>query len=365
MDEKIRKGLSKVLKFAGKNPILVEARKGRLFVGAKNDFNSVVFETSSELNEDFRFELNADVVSNTVSMMIGDFFIGDGFIEFKSGSNKTKIAASSMNNNATLSLMRLASGYEKTKVAVFDGSIFSSVFSYAKHASNDKTIGDVVLRGAHFSLKDDYAEVMTSNGYIMSTAKIRRLKSQEDANSSIMILNEEFFNTIKLFSDEKVYLGFNDRAVTLESEIEDYKIRVITSLVATQNNSSYPYERVIETTESSAKHRYSLDKKELLNFVKELKFFCSDNKIHLNIFNTGEMELFVSGTSGSGVRALSYTDNENPSENNLDIKFNVEYLYNYLANLSSQTLILKVNDDKSPVLFEDDLGKTILAPLLK
>lgn len=356
MNNVLEFGISTVLKIADKeSPILIEVRNNRLFIGTNTNYHKLIFESSLTM-EDFRAVISSEIAREAASMFLGDFEIHEDFIQFKNKTNKTKI---SLLKNS-ISLMELARGYEKSNNATFDGSELINAFSYTKHASNDKSIGDVVLRGFHFTLNDSTAEVMASNGAILSLVKVNQM--DVDFNQSkTLLLNPDFFSLIKTFGNEELKIGFNENAISLQQVTSDFTLRAVSSLIA--GKQALPYENVIKTAKNGVKISCVVTKKSFLDAVKDVKVFSSDSKSTLKLFNTGELEIQADGTRGEAVREIDVSSIRNPNDDNLEVKLNIDYLFNYLSGNKSDLISIGFSDSLSPVVFEDSYGVEILAPL--
>jgi len=357
MDNIFELGISTVLKTADKeSSVLLEARSGRLYIGTSTNYHKVILESSYE-GDDFRAIISSEIAREAQSMFFGSFTMHDDFIEFKNNSNKTKIALTKGN----ISIMDLARGYEKNNNAVFASSEIKNAFSYTRHASNDKNIGDIVLRGFHFTLGHESAEVMASNGAMLSLVKINQ-NNVDFKDSQILLLNPEFISLIKVFGDEgELKIGFNESSVSVTQFSEYFTLRAVSSLLS--GKSPLPYEKVISSAREGIKLSYVVNKKSFLEAVRDVRVFSSDTKTTISIFNTGEFELTSTGMRGEASRQVEVASYKNPADKNIDIRINIEYLFNYLSSNRSELISVGVSDPLSPVVFEDSYGVELMAPL--
>jgi hypothetical protein len=357
MENALKDGLVQILKIAKDNPILVEKRNNQLYVGTYTDYHKVVYQTPVKHSlENFRAVISTEIAKNLPDMIVGDIEIDESSLSFTSNHNKTKIAL--IQNPITLT--SLAKGYEKENNASFSTNELREAFFYTKHASNDKTIGDLVMRGFHFTINPSACEVMASNGAILSLVKL--YQTNPDFNKShVLLLNPDFFNVLKLLQGEITSIGFNENSISLTSENENHTLRVISSLVSGKN---LPYESVVSASRSSARVKYVVNKRSFLEAVKQVKVF-SENSAELKVFNTGEFEIKTEGNNGSAIRSIDVITYENEINKNIVIKLNVQMLFSYLLSSKEELVSVFINSEESPILFEDTFGLNILAPLRK
>lgn len=348
--------ISHVLKITEKDsPILLEVRNNKLFVATKTNFHKLILE-SNFTSPDFRAVISSEIAREAQSMLLGDFELHEDFIQFKNKSNKTKIALLKDN----ISLMDLARGYEKNNNAVFDGIELRDAFFYTKHASNDKSIGDVVLRGFHLTLNESSAEIMASNGAILSLVKVNQ-KDIEFSKNQVLILNPDFFSLIKTFGDEEVKVGFNENMISLTQTTENFTLRAVSALVS--GKQPLPYDTVIKAAKSNVKLSCVVTKKSFIDAVKDVKVFSPDNKSTLKLYKTGELEIKADGSRGEAVREIEVSSIRNPNDENFEVRLNVEYLLNYLSGNKSELISVGFSEPLAPIVFEDSYGVEVLAPL--
>lgn len=358
MEAELQLGLSGLLKVAKGNPLLIEVKSNKLFMGTYSDYHKVVYEFPCD-HEDFRAVFSDDIVKDLPHLVSGDFTVSENSITFKRGKDRTDISLS----KEPITLTGLSKGYEKKNLAHFLGSEIRSAFSYVKHASNDKSLGDVVLRGFHLTLDSNKAEVMSSNGFMLSVVPVQQT-NDEFNQSDILILNSDFFNAVKLVDDEyDVHIGYNDSALSLTQEADGYILRVITSL--TKGN-PLPYQKVLKEVEPRNKTQYVVDKNSFVDALRGITIF-SEDRAEFGFYNTGEVSIFTSGDRGSATREVdvkSFTLEED-LQDSIKINFNPTYLTSFLSSVKSEELSINLAGPKSPVLFLDNFGKEVISPLLK
>jgi len=355
MEDALRDGLITILKIAKEKPILVEKREGQLYVGTHTEYHKVVYQTSVKNTlENFKAVIAPEIAKDLPDMIVGDITVDENSMSFVNASNKTKIALS----QEPISLVSLAKGYEKDNNASFNTSELREAFFYTRHASNDKTIGDLVMRGFHFTLNPNACEVMASNGAILSLVKL--YQTDPDFNKShVLLLNPDFFNVLKILQGETTLIGFNENSISLTSQDDSHTIRVISSLVS---GKSLPYENVVSSALSSSKVKYVLERRSFLEAVKQVKVFSEKSAV-LKIFKTGEFEIETEGSFGNANREIKVVSYKNDNDENFLIKVNVQMLFSYLSSSREELISVGIKANDEPIVFEDNFGLDILAPL--
>lgn len=355
MEDALREGLITVLKIAKENPILIEKRADQLYVGTHTEYHKVVYQTPVKNTlENFKAVISAQIAKDLPDMISGDIEVDESSLSFRNASNKTKVALV----QDSISLTSLARGYEKENNASFNTNELREAFFYTRHASNDKTIGDLVMRGFHFTLNPSACEVMASNGAILSLVKL--YQTNPDFNKShVLLLNPDFFNVLKILQGENTTIGFNENSISLTSSNDNHTVRIISALI---NGKNLPYEGVVSSARSSVRVKYVVEKRSFLEAVKQVKVF-SEKSAEIKIFKTGEFEVSSDGDSGSANREVKVVSYENPVDENFVIKINVEMLFSYLSANREEFVSIGVKSELEPVVFEDNFGLDILAPL--
>lgn len=360
MSIQMRDGIVNLLKIAKGNPFLLECRSNKLYIGTYTDYHKVIYETPMN-HQDFRAIISNEIARDIVDLISEDFIVTEEFMEFKNSGNKTKVKLL----KEPITLSDLAKGYEKTDTADFNGKEFKDAFSYVKHASNDKSLGDTVLRGFHLTINSNKAEVMASNGFVMSVVPVQQI-NQDFNQSAILLLNHDFFSVTRLLSDGVIRLGYNEKSVSLTCEEESYTIRIITSL--TKGN-PLPYQRVLSETLPLNKNVYVLDKESFLFSAKQARIF-SEARASIKFYYTGEVDIFSEGERGetkNSVEVKKYSIQTNLEEKNglMEVKINSDYLLKFIQSVKSEFISVKINNETSPIIFDDNFGTEMIAPLLK
>lgn len=353
----IRDGLINLLKISKGNPFLIEAKNKKLYIGTYTDYHKVIYETGID-SEDFRAIISSEIAKDIIDIASQDFEVKENSMIFRQKDNTTVINL----EKESINLFDLAKGYEKINVSHFNGKEFKDAFNYVRHASNDKSLGDTVLRGFHLTINSNKAEVMASNGFVLSVVPLQQI-NDEFQESATLLLNPDFYNITKLIPDSPIHLGYNESSVSLTCESEDYVIRIITSL--TKGN-PLPYQRVLSDVSPKNLTKYVLSKNSFLSSAKQARVF-SEDKSTLKFYNTGEVDIFSSGKKGEtkvSIEVKEYSLKDDDQES-IEIKINSDYLLRFLQSVKSELIQVKLNSESSPVLFEDNFGIEMIAPLLK
>lgn len=357
--ELFKEGLTSILKITKEAPVLLEVKNGRLIIASHNNFHSVIFEMQTDL-EDFKVVLPEKLarqlprqIKNTIDLTIDD---EENKLTIKSEGVKLNTATLGKDS---MSLSSLVKHYTKEETWTLNGAQFKEAINKAMHSANDKSIGDIVLKGYHLSFKQDEAELMASNGAAMTVITFPVSSYEED--EKLFLLNQDFFSAANLLHDGEVTLAYNTHAVTLFSKTDDSSIRIVSSLTQGQ---PLNYQKVMDMVYEPERNKESVfgyvNTKELKEAMKKMTFFFDDTskyRIKLDIdsdriiFNSGNMY----GETKNQIRFMDTT-----VEDPITLYLSGANLNSYLSSVKSETIKLTVKDDKTPVLFSDDLGIEIL-----
>lgn len=346
-------GLKAVLKITKDAPFLVEARSGKLYMASHNDFHSVIYECPTNW-KDFKFVLSADVAKQLPQQIREkvDLLIDTVNNKVTLKSKGVKLNLNTLDKDS-LSLTRLVKHFQKDMTWTVDGDVFKGAFSLVKHAANDKEIGDIVLKGYHLAQRQDAVELMASNGAMLAVTDIPAEGKVED---EVLLLNQEFDVAASLmFSNLRI--GYNDKAVSMESKDDGRIIRTISALTT---GNAFPYRTVIESAQKANLNHYEFDKGEFRDALKKLSFFMNaDTKYKIKVtVGSDRIELETSnlyGKSQAQVRILDANQDEP-----LEFYISGENLLKYLQSTPAKTVTLYINDNSSPVYFEDGISVEVL-----
>jgi DNA polymerase III sliding clamp (beta) subunit (PCNA family) len=352
----IKSALSSVLKIAKDSPVLVESRGEKLFVGTYTDYHKVVYETPYN-GDSFKFVISTEMATLLSEIMFGEFIIDDSSVVVSNNRDRTEISTLV----SDITLLSLAKGYEKSSLLKFSAKEIKSAFNYTRHASNDKKIADTVLHGFHLKLSPSSAEVMASNGAMLSLFSIYH-GDMNFSESKILLLNGDFFNLLKTFSDEgEIGLSYNENSISLTQYGQGFTIRAISAL--TKGN-PLGYTSVVESSKNSVNMSFSVDRVELMDAVRQIKLFSEENN-RCTISITPEDKIVVSSVGKKGK-----ADREIPclfvkKNKAIDVSINIQYLLSYLSSARGDRILIGTSGEDSPVCMEDGFGIELIAPFKK
>jgi len=352
----IVEGFKSVLKTSKDAPVLMEARDSRLFIGSYSDYHGILYECKTEL-KDFKA-----VFSNSIAKEIPKFVVGDNIklelvddnrvVKLSTSSSKVKL---SLLEDKALTMAKLLNKYEKVFVWEVDGADFRESLEQVRHSANDKSIGDIVLRGFHLTKTGNRIEFMASNGASMSVSKfpVANLGMEVDKQ---LLLNSEFHQISQLL-EGKTKISFNDDAISVESHIDDD--RVIRAVSLLTKGKAFDYNKVLKLVAENESY-VKLEAKQLFETLRRINFFTDDsqkNKVSLNI-KPEEVTLYSANHYGESSVKLEVV------ETNFDDEITLELsgvnLLSYLSNVKSDSISLFWKDDSSPIRLEDGIRVEVI-----
>jgi DNA polymerase III sliding clamp (beta) subunit (PCNA family) len=356
----VLEGLKTALKITKEAPVILEARSNNLFIGTHNTYHSVVVECPTEW-EDFKVVLSFNTAKELPKSISGDKLSLEITEQrtLKLISKGVKLNLSLLDNSA-LSLNSLVTKYSKNHVWVVDGTEFNDALDRVRHAANDKSIGDVVLRGYHLTRKSSGLEFMASNGATMAVSSVP-LKNPEATEEGVLLLNPEFNQVSQLLSGD-TSMGFSEDAISLESHSGGTTLRVVSLLT---KGKSFDYDSVIKKVEGN-KLFASFDAKTLADAVKRTDFFTDEankNKIIFNINANGTAAIHSSNYYGESSVHLQVV--EHNLEDDIALEISGVYFLNYLSSLRSSTVTIYMTDEGMPIRLEDGLTTEVIVLLRK
>ena len=357
--ELFKKGLSSVLKITKEAPVLLETKNNRLIIASHNSFHSVIFEMETDL-DDFKVVIPEKIARQIPSQVSKDFhlWIDENNEKAVINSENSEMEISILSPEA-LSLNRLAKNFEKEPVWKINGLNFKNAFNRVSHSANDKTIGDIVLRGYHMNIKHKNIEFMASNGAAMSVTNL--VMDSDVSEERMFLLNQDFSNLIQLLHDEDFFLSYNENSVSLQFKTDEYTLRMISSLTS---GNPFNYHSVVDkvlTPKNEGESKFvQLNVKEFKESLKKMNFFFDDSakyRIKLDISND-ELKLFSSNIYGSTENKVNVVSSDVNTEET--IYLSGTNLFSYLNSVKSEDTVMYFTDALSPVLFLDNQGMEIL-----
>mgnify|MGYP000468007678 CR=1 FL=1 len=348
-------GLTAVLQITKESPVLLEVKNGRMIFASYNNFHNVIFETETDL-EDFKVVFPEKVARQIPKQIKKTLSINQDGNTFSLVSDGSKMNVSTLSEDS-MSLNGLVHHYQKDTIWEVDPESFKDAFKRVQHSANDKLIGDVVLKGYHLNISGGKAEVMASNGASMSLSYFDVDKEEDN----LFLLNQEFFNAVKLINGGSLNIGFNNKAITLINQTEEYTLRIISSL---NNGKPLNYGDVLNNVLKPRTNKESsfgyFNTKEMKEALKKMEFFFDEsvkNRIHLE-FQQDRIVLSSNNLYGDSKNQVRLFDTN---------FFDAEEIYvsgvnllSFLNSTSSENVEVSFVDKETPVLFSDSLGYEVI-----
>lgn len=353
--EHVLEGLKTALKITKEAPVIVEARSGKLFIGTHNEYHSVIFECPTTW-KDFKAVLSFNIAKELPRSISG------GKVHFEVLENHTLNFASkgvklnlALLDNSSLALSTLIKKYVKETMWEVNGNGFNEALERVRHAANDKSLGDVVLRGYHLRKKGGALEFMASNGATLSVSSAQLLNSDE-AVEGTLLLNPEFSQVANLLVG-KTRIGFSEDSISLESSSDDKTLRVVSLLT---RGKPFDYDSVLNKVKANELSA-SFDAKTLADAVKRTDFFTDEankNKIRFVLNNNGTASVHSGNHYGESSIHLEMV--EHNLEEDLELELSGTHFLNYLTSLKSSTVTIYIGDDTVPIRIEDGLTTEVI-----
>jgi DNA polymerase III sliding clamp (beta) subunit (PCNA family) len=353
--EHVLEGLKTALKITKEAPVIVEARSGKLFIGTHNEYHSVIFECPT-IWEDFKAVLSFNIAKEIPRSISGgkvSFEVLENHtLKFVSKGVKLNLA---LLDNSSLSLSTLVKKYIKETMWEVNGKGFNDALERVRHAANDKSIGDVVLRGYHLKKKGEALEFMASNGATLSVSSAQLL-NKDEAVEGTLLLNPEFSQVANLLF-EKTRIGFSEDSISLESSSEDKTLRMVSLLT---KGKPFDYDTVLNKVKGNP-IRASFDAKTMAEAIKRTDFFTDEankNKIRFFINNNGTAS--VHSGNHYGESSIHLETIEHNLDSDLELELSGTHFLNYLTSLKSSTITVYIKDDTVPIRIEDGLTTEVI-----
>lgn len=356
--ELLKEGLTSVLKVTKEAPVLMEVKSGRLIIASHSDFHSIIFEMPTTMN-DFKLVLSEKLARQLPKQIKTKFEleIDEDKNTAVVKSDGVKLELTTLDKGA-LSLAGLVKHYTKEAQWTINGQDFKAAFGKAMHSANDRSIGDIVLRGYHLHLKDGRAEVMASNGAAMTLVNFDLVKGDDEA---MLLLNQDFFKATSLLYDEEVSLSYNSHAVTLQSTKDNVTLRIISSLT---QGSEFDYQKVIDKVmhpwNQGDSKLCAFAAKDLQEIMKKMTFFLDDTTKYKMKVEIGPDKAVLSSDNVYGRAKNQLKLSESEFSEVQEVYISGLNLNSYLSSTKSDEIHLIIHDAYTPLLFVDDMGKEII-----
>lgn len=352
--ENIVEGFKTALKITKEAPVVLEVRSGRLFIGTYNEYHSVIYECASDW-ADFKIIFSQNVAKEIPRAISGGKVnlevIEDGrAVKLTSVGVKLKLA---LLDNAVLGLGKLISKYTKDVFWEVDGKEFHNTLERVRHSANDKSIGDVVLRGYHLTKKGDGLEFMASNGASMSVSTVP-LKNKSTHEGQIL-LNPEFHQVSQLLSEETT-ISFSEDAISVEAVGDSSIIRAVSLLT---KGKAFDYDKVLTTVKDN-KHFSKFPTKVLFDALKRTDFFTDENQKYKIGLSLDKVSMTITSSNAYGESTVAIEALESNLTTAEYIELSGVSLLNYLSSTKSDTVSFYWKDASSPIRIDDGVSTEVI-----
>lgn len=337
--------LKELLRISGDAPVLMSVKDKKIYVGAHTYYHSIILESPMDM-PDFTTVIEGKSAQQVSRSMTSTRFsiTHDSGIVFSSVGVKLSLPVL----ESDLSINKLAAKFSKDETHTVLGEALASAVKRIKHAANDTSIGDVVLRGYHMTTTRDSIEFMSSNGAVLAVTKIEA----ETESEGVILLNPEFHQVASLFSEEKVSIRQGKDTISFESKTSDERvIRVVSNLTYGEPIS---YSDVVSSVQQNP-ISLEINSRNFNNALKAGGFFTDDdhnNRVSLKI-SQDDIEIHASNAKGHAVATVEPDTSTGVPENGLTVITGYTNLAGFLANSSTATIELRLKDSNSPMYFTD------------
>ena len=241
---------------------------------------------------------------------------------------------------------KLLTKYEDTVTHEVNGDKLNEAINMVKSSANDKSIGDVVLRGYHMHTDNDLIELMASNGSVLTSVVIPCIS---DLEGSTVLPNPEFHQITSLLSGN-VTLSQQEDTLSIYASSSERELFAVTNFTS---GKPIPYREVMtQVAENDIK--FMVNSREFLEALKKISFFLDDrSRVELRI-EDGILIMMSGNTQGDSKVAVSIDEEENIPED-MTIATNYYNLYSFFNSTNSLLTSIQIKDDKSPIYLTDGL----------
>lgn len=342
MPGRLLTNLKELLRVTGDAPVVLSFNKDKVFVGSHTDYHSVILESPFTYGENHEIVIDGKSAQQIVRSITPERFkvVVDNGVTFSSKGVKLVFPAL----ESKLTVATLAAKFDKTETHLVDGAEFAAAVKRIKHAANDTSIGDVVLRGYHLTTKKDALEFMSSNGAVLAVTEIPALVS---GTEGIALLNPEFHQIAALFSSSLSIRQSKD-TISFESTATDERvIRAVSNLTYGEG---VPYASVVEQV-SKNPIAVEVNAKMFVEALKASVFFTDEtaNKRITLTLKPDDIEIHASNDNGKSLTTVEPDNTTGLKDDGISIITGYSNLFGFLSNSNSPVVTIKVKDSMSPI----------------
>lgn len=354
--------LSKALSINRDAPVLIQARKGRFFVGTYNSYHSVVIESPTGW-DDFKMVLTSEVSREMLKVLSKS-------VEFTVGENSAKVVTDGTRINLRLmdsrilTLGMLAQKFVQNETWKVEGEDLANAIVRVRHSANSPLIADIVMKGYHITHRPvdgnlGSLEVMATPGSSMSLAQAPLTGADEfGEKESTVIMNPEFHQVASLVDGGKVTVGLADGVDTasLTSEYEDgIIVRVLTALT---KGSQIPYEPIVNELRGAEK-LFEADRKEFLSAVTHTNFFSTKASSYKLDCLLAANKLVISATNDHGSTSTEVPVREQGQ--GMTFSISGDLLRTYLTSSKGKDIEVFSTTNTKPIMLKDGLSEEVIS----
>jgi DNA polymerase III subunit beta len=343
--ENLNKGLNLVSHIANKNSnlpilnnVLFKAYKdGLTLITTDLEIGVKVF-VRSKIEEEGEFTVDAKLLNNFVSLLPKENIkieLKENSLEVKTKNQETSISGLEAED---FPLIPEIEKENEIEIPALDLKRALSQVIFAASLDGSR----IEINAVNFNFKKNELIIAATDSYRLAEKKIKII-NQKETNLIIPLKTlQELIRILSEESEKKLKIYFNENQILFVLDGAELISRVI--------NGKYPdYQQIIPNDfVTSIKFRVM----ELVPAIKSVALFCKQgiNDVKLS-FNSQTQELIVATTSSSTGNSVAKITAEIKGQDN-DIIFNYRYLLDGLSNFSSEEVVLKINNSKSPGLIQ-------------
>lgn len=349
--------LKNVLKISKEAPVLIHSGSGKLFIGSHNDYHSVVVESPSEW-QDFKA-----VISNEVARQVARAVTEDR-LNFSIDQDTLKVSSKGIKLNiptldSPMTTAKLLTKFSKSGDYFVNGKDFKDAVNLVKHAANDRSIGDVVLRGYHMTARDSHFEVMASNGAVMALTRVSYsgLSDSTPPDDTVYLLNPEFHQVSDLFLGE-VDVSPSEGTLSFQSSHELSTVYAVSNL--TQGTPA-PYSAVLETVEKNPTS-VIINTRNLYEAIRRIDFFTDDsknNRVTMRI-QEHEIEVVTHNQHGHSSVRVETSSSKNLPQDGLELTTSWSYLIGFFSSAKGEETEILIKDPTSPIMLKSEFLEEVV-----
>lgn len=341
--------LKSILKISKEAPVVIHSSSGRVSIGSHSDYHSVVISSSSTW-QDFTVRLSNEVARQVARAVTEErlaFNLDSGNV--KISSKGVKLDLPMVESSSTIG--KLLTKFSKTGEYFVIGKEFRDAVALVKHAANDRTIGDIVLRGYHLVARDSHFELMASNGAVMAVTRVSYsgLSGTTPDEDVIYLLNPEFHQVAELFHEE-VSVSPSEDTISFSSKSSSTELSVVTKL--TQGNPA-PYQQVIASVEKNPIYM-KVNTKNLYEAVRRIDFFTDENNNNRvsMLLKDGEVEVTTYNQHGHSTVRVEVNSSYGLPNDGITLVTRWNNLVGFFSSATEEETTILVKDETSPILLK-------------